>query len=185
MAETPVCVFCGSRFGKEPTFTQLAKSLGQGLAERALPLVYGGGDVGLMGAVADAVMASGGRVYGYIPERLMDLEVGKSNITELEITTDMFVRKRAMIDRSSAFVALPGGLGTIDELLDAITLKQLGYHNKPVLLLGAREFWQPFMALIEHVIVQGFAGASAIGLLEVCEDEATLWPKLDGLVPSC
>lgn len=175
----PVCVFCGSRFGDDESHTELARTVGAGLAERGLPLVYGGGDVGLMGTVAAATMAHGGKVFGYIPQKLMDIEVGKTDITELEVTGDMFVRKRAMIDRSQAFIALPGGLGTADEILDAITLKQLGYHDKPVLLLGPAGFWQPFAQLIEHLIDKGFAGDSAAKLYEICETLDAVWDALD------
>ena len=156
-------------------FAGLAARIGQGLAKRQWPLVYGGGDVGLMGTVADAVMANGGTVHGFIPERLMELEVGKQDISTLEITADMFVRKRAMIEQSKAYIALPGGLGTIDEIMDVITLKQLGYHTKPMILVGQPDFWQPFKAMIDHVISNKFASPSAADLYDIVGDETRLW----------
>lgn len=172
-------VFCGSRFGANAQFKGLAERLGQGLTARGWGVIYGGGDVGLMGAVADAVMSAGGHVEGHIPERLMDREVGKRDISDLRITRNMFDRKEAMIDRALAYIALPGGLGTVDEILDVVTLKQLGYHDKPIVLLGADQFWEPLASLFEHIVEQQFASPSAIELATIVEDLDQLWPFLE------
>lgn len=178
-----LCIFCGSRFGADPSFKTLAQSLGQGLAKRGYGCVYGGGNVGLMGTIASSVMQAGGKVDGFIPQKLMDIEVGKHDITELVVTSDMFTRKQIMIERSDAFIALPGGLGTLDEILDAITLKQLKYHNKPVLLLGPDGFWSRFDQLIKDVVQHGFASGSALSLYQICEDETSLWKALEEALP--
>ncbi len=159
-----VCVFCGSRAGQPHDYRGLAAAAGQRLAQAGHRVVYGGGDVGMMGAVADAAMAAGGEVTGFIPERLLEREVGHRGITQLSITNDMFERKRLMIEESDAFLALPGGLGTVDEVLDVVTLKQLGYHDLPIVLLDDRGYWQPLVALVEHVTRFGFADASVLEL---------------------
>lgn len=131
-----VCVFCGSQYGADPAYRSAATRLGEALGAAGVTLIYGGGHVGLMGAVADATMAAGGEVIGIIPTRLLEREVGHRAITELITTGDMFERKQRMIDRADGFVALPGGLGTLDELLDVVTLRQLGYHDKPIVLIN-------------------------------------------------
>lgn len=177
-----VCVFCGSRAGTPRDHRGLAAAAGRRLAMAGHRVVYGGGDVGLMGAVADAALAAGGTVTGYIPERLLDREIGHRGITELSITPDMFERKRLMINGSDAFLALPGGLGTIDEILDVVTLKQLGYHELPIVLIDDRGFWQPFLVLVEHVIGAGFADPSAADLFTLVDDIDQAIAALDGTV---
>lgn len=161
-----ICVFCGSRVGTPKDYRGLAAKVGTELAKAGHGIVYGGGDIGLMGAVADAAMASGGKVYGYIPERLLDREVGHRGISNLKITTDMFDRKRLMVDDADAFLALPGGLGTLDEILDVVTLRQLGYHDKPIVLLDVDGFWSGFSTLVDHIVRSGFADAGVRDLYE-------------------
>lgn len=161
-----VCVFCGSRFGASPVFETAARDLGTEIGRRGWRLVYGGGDVGLMGVVADATLAAGGQVLGIIPRRLMEREVGKQDVTELLVTETMFARKERMIAESDAFLTLPGGLGTLDELLEVVTLRQLGYHDLPVLLVDVDGFWDEWQALLEKVVQTGFAEASALRLLD-------------------
>lgn len=161
-----VCVFCGSRFGAKESFAADAAELGRSMARAGFSLVYGGGDVGLMGVVSDAVMAEGGEAIGYIPRRLLEREVAKRSITRLEVTTTMFERKERMIGVSDAFVCLPGGLGTLDEMLEVMTLRQLGYHDCPIILLDTAGYWRPAMAMFEAVIRDGFADADAADLIE-------------------
>lgn len=162
-----VCVFCGSRAGRDARFVAAARALGTALGRRGWRLVYGGGDVGLMGILAGAALAAGGDVLGVIPQRLLDREVGKRDIGELLVTATMFDRKERMIERSDAFVVLPGGLGTLDELLEVVTLRQLGYHDSPILLVDVAGYWRPFMALLEQVIANGFADAGASRLVRL------------------
>ena len=174
-----VCVFCGSRFGARSKYQEIASHTGTGIGTRGWRLVYGGGDVGLMKVVADATMQSGGRVTGFIPQKLMELEVGKRNITELIINDSMFERKERMIDESDAFVLLPGGLGTLDELLEVMTLKQLRYHTKPIILVDVDGYWRKTVNLVELVINEGFADATAIDLIEMCEEPSALFDMIE------
>lgn len=165
-----VCVFCGSRPGASARFAAVAAELGAGVARRGWRLVYGGGEVGLMGVTARAALAAGGEVVGIIPRLLVGREVGKTDLTELVVTETMFARKERMIARADAFVALPGGLGTLDELLEVVTLRQLGYVAAPVLLVDSDGFWRPFAELVAAVIRDGFAEPSAAGLFELAPD---------------
>lgn len=152
-----ICVFCGSKSGADPAHRATAERLGGLMAERGVGLVYGGGRIGLMGIVADAVAAGGGRVTGVIPEFLMKLEVGNEKTGELIVTDSMHSRKQRMFELSDAIVALPGGLGTLDETFEIITWKQLQQHAKPVVLINVNGYWDPFAALIEATISGGFA----------------------------
>lgn len=151
-----VAVFCGSNHGNDPAFTDVAVALGMLLAERGIGLVYGGGDVGLMGEVADAVLAGGGEVTGVLPGLLWDKEVGHQGLTELLIVDTMHERKMAMADRADAFIALPGGVGTFEELFEAITWTQLGIHEKPVGLLDVSGFYRPLLAFLDQTVAAGF-----------------------------
>ena len=164
-----VCVFCGSRPGRRTVYVKAAEALGHALARARIRVIYGGGHVGLMGRVADAAMAGGGEVSGMIPERLLEREVGHRAITRLIVTSNMFDRKSRMIDDADAFLVLPGGLGTFDELLEVVTLKQLGYHAKPIVLVDIDGFFSTWTRLVEHVVDQGFADPSARGLFEVAD----------------
>ncbi|QDO99378.1 TIGR00730 family Rossman fold protein [Ferrovibrio terrae] len=165
-----VCVYCGSSLGESNVYTAQAQILGQRLAENGIRLIYGGGRIGLMGVVADAVMKGGGEVVGIIPNHLHDWEVGHTGLTELHVVDSMHTRKRMMVEMSDAFIALPGGLGTLDEFFEIITWRQLKLHDKPVLVLNTEDYWHPLMALIETVIERGFARRTATTLYTVVED---------------
>ena len=151
-----VCVYCGSGFGGDPAFTAAAETLGKALAEAGLGLVYGGGNVGLMGTVARAVIENGGHVTGIIPDFLKSRERMLDEIQETIVVEDMHTRKRLMFERSDAFVALPGGIGTLEELVEQLTWAQLGQHRKPILLLSVADFWTPLLTLLDHTRAHGF-----------------------------
>src|SRR5690348_16824297 len=146
-----VCVYCGSGPGTNPKFIQAAKAFGKQLAEHKVRLVYGGGSLGIMGAVATAVLDHGGSVTGIIPDFLTVRENALTRVQEMIVTPDMHERKRMMFERSDAFVALPGGIGTLEELVEQLTWQQLGRHSKPVLLANIDGFWEPLLALITHM----------------------------------
>jgi len=173
-----ICVFCGSRYGADSRFRAAAARLGELAGRARVGLIYGGGHVGLMGAVADAAIAEGGKVTGLIPSRLLEREVGHRAITELIVTKDMFERKQQMIDRADAFVILPGGLGTLDELLEVVTLRQLGYHAKPIVLVNLGGYWDPLAALVDRVIEQKFADPSARTLYRMVDTIEEVLPAL-------
>ena len=151
-----VCVYCGSGFGGDPAFAEAAATLGRALADAGLGLVYGGGNVGLMGTVAQAVLDAGGHVTGIIPDFLKSRERMLDDIQETIVVGDMHTRKRLMFERSDAFVALPGGIGTLEELVEQLTWAQLGRHKKPILLLSIADFWTPLLTLLDHMRDQGF-----------------------------
>ncbi len=174
-----VGVFCGSRLGARPAYAASAEALGSGVGRRGWRLVYGGGEVGLMGIAARAATAAGGEVLGIIPQRLLEREVGKGDITELRVTRTMFERKEQLVGEADAFVVLPGGLGTLDEILDAVTLRQLGYHGKPVLLVDLDGFWRPYRALVERFVAEGFAEANALELQELVPDVPSALARLE------
>ena len=178
MQSLSVCVYCGARPGADPVFMQTATDLGQALAAARLRLVYGAGDVGLMGAVARAAQAAGGQTFGVIPAHLMAWEVGKRDLTTFVVTETMHERKKVMFMNADAVVVLPGGAGSLDELFEVLTWRQLGLHEKPIYLLDVKGYWQPLLALIDHVIAQGFADASLRDFLTVLPDVPTLMEKL-------
>ena len=146
-----ICVYCGSGPGSNPRFIETAIALGKILAENRIRLVYGGGSIGLMGALATSVLDHGGTVTGIIPDFLTARENALTRVQELIVTPDMHERKRLMFERSDAFVALPGGVGTLEELVEQLTWKQLGRHSKPILLANIDEFWEPLLALFTHM----------------------------------
>ena len=146
-----VCVYCGSGSGTNPKYIEAAKALGRAFAESGIRLVYGGGAVGMMGAVATAVLDHGGMVTGIIPDFLTLRENALNRVQEMIVTPDMHERKRLMFERSDAFVALPGGVGTLEELVEQLTWQQLGRHSKPVLLANIDGFWEPLLALLAHM----------------------------------
>jgi len=146
-----ICVYCGSGPGKNPKFMRAAAAFGKILADNGIALVYGGGTIGLMGAIAESVIGHGGQVIGVIPDFLAAREIAKRDATELIITDDMHERKRIMFDRSDAFVALPGGLGTLEELTEQLTWAQLGRHRKPILIANIEGFWDPLLAMMAHM----------------------------------
>jgi uncharacterized protein (TIGR00730 family) len=146
-----VCVYCGSSPGTDPAFTQAAVKLGKILAENGVRLVYGGGSVGLMGSVAESVIDHGGEVTGIIPDFLTKRERPKKLAQELIVTRDMHERKQTMFERADAFIALPGGIGTLEELVEQLTWAQLGRHKKPILIADINNYWSPLLSLIDHM----------------------------------
>jgi len=165
-----VCVYCGSRKGNDPVWRRAAERLGRGLAERGIELVYGGGTIGLMGEIANAALAAGGRVTGIIPTHLDKHEIGHRGVTELLVVESMHVRKRLMFERSDAFVVLPGGIGTLDETFEIVTWRQLHLHDKPILLVNQDGYWEPFLALIDHIVARDFASVGIRRLFQVVDD---------------
>ncbi|MGG7565707.1 TIGR00730 family Rossman fold protein [Rhodovulum sp. DZ06] len=174
-----VCVYCGSRFGTEPAYTEAAEALGAGLAARNMRLVYGAGDVGLMGAVARAAQAGGGETFGVIPKHLFDREVGKRDLTSFVITETMHERKKVMFMNSDVVIALPGGAGTLDEMYEALTWRQLGLHDKPLILSDVDGFWQPLAALNDHMVAKGFLDRRTADALERVEGAGATLARLD------
>ena len=154
-----VCVYCGSNAGSRPVYAERAMALGRRLAQQGLALVYGGGNVGLMGLVADAVLAAGGEVIGVIPEQLVGWEVAHRGVTRLEVVANMHERKARMFDLSDAFVALPGGFGTLDEMFEMLTWRQLGIGDKPCAFLDVDGFYEPLIAMMDRMIAEGFLHA--------------------------
>jgi len=154
-----VCVFCGSNAGRRPEYADAAREMGRVLVERGLGLVYGGGKVGLMGIVADTVLAAGGEAIGVIPEALMAREVGHAGLTEIHVVGSMHARKAMMADLADGFVALPGGFGTFEEFCEVLTWSQLGFHPKPCGLLNVAGSYDPLLALFDHAVAEGFVPA--------------------------
>ncbi|SPK72971.1 conserved protein of unknown function [Cupriavidus taiwanensis] len=173
-----VCVYCGSSPGNRPEYAQGARRLGRTLAESGLTLVYGGGKVGLMGIVADAVLEHGGHAVGIIPEALMQKEVGHRGLTELHVVRNMHERKQMMADRADAFVAMPGGVGTFEELFETFTWLQLGYHAKPVGLLNLAGFYDGMLGFLSHAVREGFLKRVHAELLHVGDTPAGLLAQL-------
>jgi uncharacterized protein (TIGR00730 family) len=173
-----VCVYCGSRDGGDAAYAQAAEDTGAMLARNGWRLVYGAGDVGLMGRVARAAQGAGGETFGVIPEHLMKWEVGKTDLTTFIVTETMHERKKVMLMNASAVVVLPGGAGSLDELFEVLTWRQLGLHDKPVFVLNINGYWDPLLALIDHTVAEGFADASLKGYFETVADVATLEAKL-------
>lgn len=152
-----VCVYCGSSVHVAPLYKQTAEAVGTIIARRGMRLVYGGGSVGLMGIVANAALSAGGEVIGIIPEHIRSHEVQHTSLTELHVVDTMHIRKSMMTEKSDAFIVLPGGFGTLEELFEVLTWKQIGLHRKPILIYNVNGFWDPMLGLIEHVITQNFA----------------------------
>jgi len=178
-----VCVFCGSSPGARPEYTEAARLLGQRIAGRGLRLVYGGGGVGLMGEVADAVLAAGGEVVGVIPQHLVDREVAHPGLTDLRVTGSMHERKALMADLADGFVAMPGGLGTLEELAEILTWSQLGLQSKPCGLLDVAGFFDPLLAFLDHTVEERFVTAEHRGLVLADRDPDRLLDKLDAWQP--
>ncbi len=164
--------------GRDPSYRSIARQLGEILAKAGIRLVYGGGSIGLMTVVADAVLANGGEVVGVIPEFLNRIEVGHKSLTRLDVVDSMHTRKAAMFEQSDAFVVLPGGIGTLDETIEIITWRQLGLHDKPILLVNHRGYWDTFLALLDHVIAEDFARPSTRDLYAVVDDVRNVLPAL-------
>lgn len=177
-----ICVYCGSSTGTDPAFLAAARRFGRLLAEHRIGLVYGGGSNGLMGAVADAVCDHGGRVTGVIPEFLRTKENMFRRATELIVTRDMHERKRIMFDHADAFVALPGGIGTLEELVEQLTWAQLGRHRKPILMADIGGFWQPVIAVLERMREAGFIHNGALMSYRICGRVDDILPTLEAAV---
>lgn len=165
MKLTSVCVYCGSSFGQSPRYREAAGRLGTLLAERGITLIYGGGGVGLMGALAQATLAAGGRAIGVIPRFLKRAERGLHQLTRLEVVDSMHARKERMFALADAFIVLPGGFGTVDESVEVLTWRQLGLHDKPMVLVDLDGYWQPLRLLAEHIVAAGFARPNTQRLL--------------------
>lgn len=155
-----ICVYCGSRAGSDPRFAAKAAEFGARLAREQLTLVYGGGNVGLMGVMADAALANGGEVIGVIPQQLVRWEVAHQGLTSLEVVASMHERKARMFDLSDAFVALPGGFGTLDEMFEMLTWRQLGFGDKPCALLDVDGFYSPLVGMVDRMVDRGFVPAA-------------------------
>ena len=181
-ANFSMCVYCGSRPGADPRFAQSARDTGALIGSQGWELVYGGGKVGLMGMVADATLAAGGTVYGVIPQTLIDKEVGHTGLTELHVVDNMHTRKTMMFERADAFVALPGGIGTFEELFEIWTWYQLGMHHKPFGLLNVASYYDPLITMLDGMVAQGFLNPAVRALLHVGADAGELLQRLKGLV---
>jgi uncharacterized protein (TIGR00730 family) len=183
MTSRAVCVFCGSRSGGRPEYAEAAAATGEMLARNGWQLVYGAGDVGLMGETARAAMAAGGDTMGVIPVHLLAREQGRRDLRRFVVTENMHERKKVMFMNSDAIVVLPGGAGSLDEFFEVLTWRQLGLHGKPILLLDTAGFWSPLAGLLEHVVAEGFAEASLLGYMGMVADvpalEAVLREALD------
>lgn len=164
-----ICVYCGSNFGNSPVYRAAAEELGRAMVARGQTLIYGGGNVGLMGVVADTVMQGGGEVIGIIPRSLLEREVGHRGVTRLEVVETMHQRKTRMAELCDAFIAMPGGWGTLEELAEAATWTQLGIHRKPVGLLNILNFYDPFLAYLDNAVAAGFIRAPHRGLVVSAE----------------
>ena len=176
-----LCVFCGSRTGTDPAFAAAARAVGSAIGRRGWRLVYGGGGSGLMGEVADAALTAGARSTGVIPAALMERELGHRGLEELLVVETMHERKRMMAERSDAFVALPGGIGTFEELFEVWTWLQLGYHAKPVGLLNVAGYYDPLLAFLDRSVAQGFVPPAQRALLQVETHADALLDRLAAL----
>ncbi|MBO6936495.1 MAG: TIGR00730 family Rossman fold protein [Deltaproteobacteria bacterium] len=179
-----VCVYCGSAPGADPVYLEAARALGTTLAERGLGLVYGGARVGSMGAVADAALAAGGRVVGVIPESLRSRELAHQGLTELVVVDSMHERKAIMAQRADAFLALPGGLGTLEELFEVLTWAQLGIHAKPCGVLDVAGYWSPLLSFLDRAVDQGFVTQLSRDLLMVGDDAGRLLDRFASFEPA-
>ncbi|MDD3370745.1 MAG: TIGR00730 family Rossman fold protein [Alphaproteobacteria bacterium] len=174
-----LCVYCGSSGKVDPKYKISAQKVGEEIARRKLRLIYGGGHVGLMGIVADSVLAGGSPVVGIIPEHLRSQEPEHTGLTELHIVPDMHTRKRMMVDRSDAFLVLPGGFGTLDETFEIITWRKLKLHNDPIIVLNQDGYWDDMLKLIDRAISEGFAAPTDSSLYEVATSVDDAFALLD------
>ena len=181
MTKPSICVFCGARSGHNPAHADAARALGKAIASNGWRLVYGAGDVGLMGEVAREAMAGGAATLGVIPQHLLGRERRKHDVSTLVVTEDMHERKKVMFMNSDAVVVLPGGAGSLDEFFEVVTWAQIGLHGKPVFLVDVDGYWRPLIALIDHVIAEGFAHPSLRGHFSVVPDVPAVQTALLGL----
>ncbi len=183
MSKISICVYCGSRPGELPAHADAARAVGHEIGRRGWRLVYGGGRAGLMGVVADAALAAGAAVVGVIPHSLMERELGHQTLTELHVVDTMHQRKTMMAERSDAFLALPGGIGTFEELFEVWTWRQLGYHDKPIGLLNVAGYYDALLGFLRHSETQGFMSAAQNTLLQIDTDPLALLERLGALAP--
>jgi len=181
MKNLSVCVYCGSRTGEIAAYADAARQVGREIGERGWQLVYGGGSTGLMGIVANAALAAGATVIGIIPASLMNRELGHQNLTELHVVDTMHQRKLMMAERSDAFLALPGGIGTFEELFEVWSWRHLGYHDKPLALLNVAGFYDPLLRFLDHSETQGFVSAGQRAQVEVSTDPKILLQRISDL----
>ena len=179
-----LCVYCGSWSGTDPSLEEFARTFGSACAARGIELIYGGGGIGLMGTVAEAALADGGRVTGIIPRSLLESEPPFSTVTELVVVDSMHERKRQMFDRADGFVVLPGGLGTLDETIEMITWRQLGFHGKPIVLANVRGYWNPLLTLFDHIVATGFAQPDSHDLYTVADSVDGIFERLTNGTPT-
>lgn len=173
-----VCVFCGSSEGSRPDYAKAARRMGEDLAWRGIGLVYGGGRVGLMGAVADAALAAGGEVIGVMPDARVSGEIGHDGLTEMHVVGSMHERKKLMADLSDGFVALPGGYGTLEEFFEVLSWAQLSIHDKPCALLDVAEYWKPLIAFFDRTVAEGFVRPDHRALVLTGEDPSELIDRM-------
>ena len=178
-----VCVYCGSSTGKDHVYVETAIDMGKTLAKHGLDLVYGGGNIGIMGIVADSTLNSGGRAIGVIPQALVDREIAHQGLTELHITDDMHQRKSKMAELSDAFIALPGGLGTLEEIFEIWTWNQLGLHKKPIALLNTKDYYSGLLHFLDNAVEEGFIKEAHRHLVIVNSDPQELVMQLKTYVP--
>ena len=179
-----LCVYCGSNAGNDPAYAALARDLGSRLARDGIALVYGGGNVGLMGIAADAVLAGGGEVIGVIPQQLVDWEVAHKGVTRLEVVDSMHTRKARMFELADGFVALPGGFGTLDEMFEMLTWRQLGLGRKPCAFLGVNGVWEPLMAMLDTMVRERFLHPEQRGDMWHGTDYSAMLEWMHGYVPA-
>ena len=178
-----ICIYCGSAVGAKPEYAAAARRLGRALAHQGLGLVYGGGRVGLMGIVADAVLESGGQAIGVIPEALASQEVAHDGLTELHVVADMHQRKALMARRADAFLTLPGGIGTFEEFFETLSWAALGLHRKPLGILNVAGYFDPLLALLDHAVAERFLRPEVLSLLVVSTDPEALVADLSDRAP--
>lgn len=179
-----VCVFCGSNPGTDPVYAEGARAMGAEIARRGMVLVYGGGAVGLMGIVADAALAAGGEVHGVIPRALREKEVGHHHLTRLEIVETMHIRKARMAELSEGFIAMPGGIGTFEELFEIWTWSQLGIHDKPLAFLNVAGFYDPLATFLDNTVEAGFLKQTHRAMTITDTEPATLLDRMEQYVPA-
>jgi len=173
-----LCVYLGSSARCDDVYKDAARSFGKIMADKGLALVYGGGNVGLMGILANAVMENGGKVIGIIPEHISSREIAHNHLTELHVVDSMHTRKQMMVTRSDGFVVLPGGIGSLDEMCEVMTWKQLGIHDKPIVIANVNNYWQPFVDMIDHVIAGKFMREDDRRLISVVKTVEDIIPAL-------
>ena len=169
-----ICVYCGSSMGKRPEYAAAAKALGEALVERNIGLVYGGASVGIMGLVADTVLSLGGEVIGVIPQAIADKEIAHTGLTELKVVANMHERKAMMAEYSDGFIALPGGMGTLEELFEVLTWGQLGFHTKPCGVLNVDGYYDHLIAFLEHAVDQEYLKSNHLGMLQKATEPTAL-----------